>query len=144
MSHWLDDALVAVPYAQFLGVRLIWQDAAPIGLLPYREELIGVPTPPALHGGVSLAFLEVTALATLMQATAGQMAETTGAQPLEWPRTIDLSVDYLRPGLQLDAYARARITRAGRRYATLSVAAWQEDESRPFAQAIGHFLMPEV
>ena len=60
-----------------------------------------------------------------------------------FPKTIDLTVDYLRSGLPRDAYARAEITRAGRRYASVQVEAWQDNRVRPTVQAIGHFLMPE-
>ena len=59
------------------------------------------------------------------------------------PKTIDFAVDYLRPGLPRDAYARARVNRSGRRYASVHVEAWQDNRARPFAQATGHFLMPE-
>ena len=58
------------------------------------------------------------------------------------PRTIDFTVDYLRSGLPRDAYARARVTRSGRRYGSVHVEAWQDNRERPFAQAQGHFLMP--
>ncbi len=59
------------------------------------------------------------------------------------PKTIDFSVDYLRSGLPRDAYARARVNRSGRRYASVFVEAWQDNRSRIFAQATGHFLMPD-
>ena len=55
----------------------------------------------------------------------------------------DFSVDYLRSGLPRDAYARARVNRSGRRYASVYVEAWQDNRSRIFAQATGHFLMPD-
>ena len=58
------------------------------------------------------------------------------------PKTIDFSVDYLRSGLARDAYARARVVRQGRRYASVHVEAWQDNRTRLFAQATGHFLMP--
>ncbi|MEM9127810.1 MAG: PaaI family thioesterase, partial [Pseudomonadota bacterium] len=58
------------------------------------------------------------------------------------PRTIDFTVDYLRAGLPRDAYARARVNRSGRRYASVHVEAWQDNRSRLFAQATGHFMMP--
>ncbi len=58
------------------------------------------------------------------------------------PKTIDFTVDYLRSGLPRDAYARARVNRSGRRYASVHVEAWQDNRSRPIAQATGHFLMP--
>ena len=59
------------------------------------------------------------------------------------PKTIDFTVDYLRSGLPRDAYARARVVRSGRRYASVHVEAWQDNRARLFAQATGHFLMPQ-
>ena len=59
------------------------------------------------------------------------------------PKTIDFTTDYLRSGLPRDAYARAQVTRSGRRYASVRVEAWQDNRARPIAQASGHFLMPE-
>jgi len=44
--------------------------------------------------------------------------------------------------LPRDAYARARVVRAGRRYASVHVEGWQDNRNRMFAQATGHFLMP--
>ena len=58
-------------------------------------------------------------------------------------KTIDITVDYLRSGLPRDAYARAIVSRAGRRYASVRVEAWQDNRSRLFAQATGHFRMPQ-
>jgi acyl-coenzyme A thioesterase PaaI-like protein len=58
------------------------------------------------------------------------------------PKTIDFTVDYLRAGLPRDAYARARVNRSGRRYASVHVEAWQDNRDKLFAQATGHFLMP--
>ncbi|NHW17390.1 PaaI family thioesterase, partial [Escherichia coli] len=55
------------------------------------------------------------------------------------PKTIDFTVDYLRTGLPRDAYARARVNRSGRRYASVHVEAWQDNRARLFAQATGHF-----
>ena len=58
------------------------------------------------------------------------------------PKTIDFTVDYLRSGLPRDAYARARVNRSGRRYASVHVEAWQDHRDKLFAQATAHFLMP--
>jgi acyl-coenzyme A thioesterase PaaI-like protein len=58
-------------------------------------------------------------------------------------QSIDFTVDYLRSGLPRDAFARARVNRSGRRYASVHVEAWQDNRTRLFAQATGHFLMPE-
>jgi len=62
--------------------------------------------------------------------------------PRRLPKTIDFTVDYLRSGLPRDAYARARVNRSGRRYASVHVEAWQDNRDRMFAQATAHFLMP--
>jgi len=140
----------AVPYIGFLGVRFERLGDELTAILPYREDLIGNPFLPALHGGATGAFLEITAITELAWAMVWERMEGGGAEAEKiergefprLPRTIDLTVDYLRSGLPRDAYARARITRSGRRYASVWVEAWQDNRGRPFAQAIGHFMMP--
>jgi acyl-coenzyme A thioesterase PaaI-like protein len=60
------------------------------------------------------------------------------------PKTIDFTVDYLRAGQARDCFARARVNRSGRRYASVHAEAWQESPDKPFASAVVHFLMPET
>ena len=57
------------------------------------------------------------------------------------PRTITLTVDYLRSGRAVDTFARGILTRQGRRVACVRVEAWQDDRSRPIAVASAHFLI---
>jgi acyl-coenzyme A thioesterase PaaI-like protein len=56
-----DAALAAlvggVPYIQFLGIQFDRRGDELTAVLPYDEKLIGNPTLPALHGGVTAAFL---------------------------------------------------------------------------------------
>ena len=139
-----------VPYIQFLGIGFDRRGDELTGVLTYADRLIGNPMLPALHGGVTAAFLEVTAIIGLSWSfiwedmEAGRLDPAT-LDPLHLPRlprTIDFTVDYLRTGLPRDAYARARVNRIGRRYASVHVEAWQDNHARPFAQATGHFLMP--
>lgn len=68
---------------------------------------------------------------------------TDAAPRIKLPKTVDFTVDYLRSGLPRDAYARARVNRSGRRFASVHVEAWQDNRTRLFAQGTGHFLMPE-
>ncbi|ABV92589.1 thioesterase superfamily protein [Dinoroseobacter shibae DFL 12 = DSM 16493] len=145
------NALVAgVPYMRFLGVTVERRGDELTAILPFAERLIGNPTLPAIHGGVTAAFMEVTAQIEVSWAMlwddleGGRIdPETLGPDTLpRLPKTIDFTVDYLRSGLPRDAYARARVTRAGRRYSTVQVEAWQDNRARPFAQATAHFLMP--
>jgi len=139
-----------IPYVQFLGISFDRRGDELTGVLNFKDDLIGNPFLPALHGGVTAAFMEVTSIITLGWAhllpqiesgeiDPGQMA--AGTLP-RLPKTIDFTVDYLRSGQACDAYARATISRAGRRYASVHVEAWQERRDKLFAQATGHFLMP--
>ncbi|WP_407648284.1 PaaI family thioesterase [Harenicola maris] len=150
-----DKALAAlvssVPYVGFLGIQFERRGDELTATLPYRDMLIGNPILPALHGGATAAFLEVAAIIELGWANLWGKIEGGEIDPSEievqnlprLPKTIDFTVDYLRTGLPRDAYARARINRAGRRYASVHVEGWQDNRSRLFVQATGHFLMPE-
>ena len=139
----LQSLVDGIPFIGFLGIRFDRRGDELTAVLPYQEMLIGNPMLPALHGGVTAAFLEVTALVELSWARLWDEIEggREDAKPI-WPKTIDFTVDYLRSGLPRDAYARARINRSGRRYASVHVEGWQDNRSRLFAQATGHFLMP--
>ena len=135
----------AVPYIGFLGIQFDRRGDELTAVLPYRDDLIGNPMLPALHGGATAGFLEVAAMIELAWSTLWEGVETEKALPegpLRLPKTIDFTVDYLRPGLPRDAYARARVNRSGRRYASVHVEAWQDNRARLFAQGTGHFLMP--
>jgi len=145
------NALVgSVPYIRFLGITFERRGDELTATLPFADKLIGNPMIPALHGGATAAFLEVTAIIELSWATLWDDMETGLIDPSNvessdmpsLPKTIDFSVDYLRSGLPRDAYARARVVRSGRRYASVHVEGWQDDRSRLFVQASGHFLMP--
>jgi acyl-coenzyme A thioesterase PaaI-like protein len=136
-----------VPYIGYLGIHFDRRGDELTGILPFDEKLIGNPRLPALHGGAIAAFLEVTAIIELSftmlweEIEAGRMGPDTRPR---LPKTIDFTIDYLRSGLPRDAYARARVNRSGRRYASVHVEAWQDNRARLFAQATGHFLMPAV
>lgn len=142
----------AVPYIQYMGIQFERRGDELTAIMPFRDDLVGNPMLPALHGGATAAFLEITSVIELTWATVWQSIETGTVDPekiqlgqnLQLPKTIDFTVDYLRSGLPRDAYARARINRSGRRYASVSVEAWQDNRSRLFAQASGHFVMPDV
>lgn len=139
-----------VPYIGFLGISFDRRGDELTASLAFDEKLIGNPMLPALHGGVTAAFLEVTSIITLSWSVIWEDMES-GRLPLEafeagnlprLPKTVDFTVDYLRSGLPRDAYARARVTRSGRRYASVFAEAWQDNRLRPFAQASAHFVMP--
>ena len=145
------NALVhGIPYSQFLGIEFDRRGDELTAVMPFQDKLIGNPLLPALHGGATAAFLEVTAIIGLSWSMLWDEVESGRLDPEQLaqgklprlPKTIDFTVDYLRSGLPRDAYARAQVARSGRRYASVHVEAWQDNRARPFAQASGHFLMP--
>lgn len=143
----LQKLVEGVPYIQFLGIEIDRRGDELTAILPFADKLVGNPTLPAIHGGVTAAFLEVTAIMELSWAMIWEDMEAGkfdhDAPRIALPKTIDFTVDYLRSGLPRDAYARARVNRSGRRYASVHVEAWQDNRSRLFAQGTGHFLMPQ-
>jgi uncharacterized protein (TIGR00369 family) len=130
-SRDFDRLLAAIPYVRLLGLRASVQDGDLIALLPGAQHLIGNPMLPALHGGTVGALLESTAILKLL------LESDTPAVP----KTITLTVDYLRSPRVVDTSARAVITRLGRRVANVQVRAWQDQEDRPVAVAHAHFLL---
>lgn len=141
----------SVPYVRFMGITFDRRGDELTAVLSYNDMLIGNPSPAAIHGGATSAFLEVAAITELTWSNFWDVMEARGSDATDWsteplpalPKTIDFTVDFLRPGLPRDAYARAVVNRSGRRYASVHVEAWQDNRSRLFAQATGHFLMPE-
>ena len=135
-----------------MGISFDRRENELTAIIRYQKSLIGNPDLPALHGGAIAAFLEVSALIELSWAVLLKKIEAPSFTPqyfepgagVEMPKTIDFTVDYLRTGLPRDAYARAKVTRSGRRYASVSVEAWQKKRSHIFAQATGHFVVPSI
>jgi len=146
----LSQLINSIPYISFLGVDFERRGDEITAILPFKDELIGNPSLPALHGGSIAAFLEISAIIGLSWTQIWHQIEDPGlgasssedARKFTLPKTIDFSVDYLRSGLPRDAYARATVNRAGRRYASVHVEAWQDNRNKLFAQGTGHFLMP--
>lgn len=121
----------AIPYTRFMGITAELQGDDVLGKMRYSDRLVGNAAVPALHGGALGAFLESTAIFKLLW-----HGETTSI-----PKTINITVEYLRAARAEDVRARAVFTRHGRRVANVRVFAWQEDEERPVAVATAHFLL---
>ena len=120
-----------IPYHAYLGIRAREENGAVITTLPESEKIIGNPVLPAIHGGVVGAFLETTAIFHLLW---------TG-QTLHVPKTITITVDYLRSAAVRDTYAKAQITKLGSRVANVRAQAWQDDPERPVAAINANFLI---
>jgi len=120
-----------IPYSRFMGISADVSSGDLIGKLTYSDMLIGNTSLPALHGGTLSALLESTAIFEVLW-----QAET-----VVLPKTITITIEFVRSGKPLDTYAHAIIARRGRRVSNVRVEAWQEDRSRPIAIAYAHFLI---
>lgn len=125
--------LAAVPYFRFLGLSVKAGETADelVCILPADPKLIGNARLPALHGGVVGALLESAAIVQLIWS----------AEAERIPKIIDLQVDYLRSARPVETFARAVITKHGRRVANVRAEAWQDDPTKPVAAAHAHFLL---
>lgn len=123
--------LERVPYMTFLGLKADLAGDEMTASLPFAPHLVGNPVLPALHGGVIGAFLEVTAVCQLWLHEPHRRL----------PRTIDVTIEYLRSGRPMAIYARADVRKVGRRIANVHVEAWQDSRDLPIAALRGHFML---
>jgi uncharacterized protein (TIGR00369 family) len=119
-----------IPYARSVGLEVIVDDDV-LTVLRFHDDNIGNYIIRAIHGGVVGALLEHAAIVHLL-------AETEAAVV---PKIVNLSVDYLRPCMAADTFARGRVIRQGRRVANVRAEAWQESPDKPVAAAHAHFLL---
>jgi len=120
-----------VPYSRFLGLSGRMEGEELITTMKFSHDLIGNPALPALHGGTLGALLESSAIFELLWR----------AETIVLPKTITVTVDYLRSGAPVDTHARSVVTRHGRRVANVRVEAWQTDRKAPVATAHAIFLV---
>ena len=98
--------------------------------MTFEAHHIGNPIMEHYHGGIIASFMEATA--------------AIAVQPdfTEVPaKPINLTVDYLRPGVKGPLYARANVTRKGKRIASVSVITWQTGREKQVAEGLYHFLL---
>jgi uncharacterized protein (TIGR00369 family) len=107
-----------IAFNKHLGLKVeSFDPAAPKLRFDMRPELVGNPKRQILHGGVISAALDVVGGLAIMLSLAGEMDGT----PDTFPNigTIDLRVDYLRPGRGKHFIATGRIVRKGSRIAVI-------------------------
>jgi uncharacterized protein (TIGR00369 family) len=106
-----------IPFNKVLGLRLESMDPkAPKLAFDMRPELVGNARRGILHGGVISAVLDATGGFAIMLALA---KEPKPGEKLSFPNmgTIDLRVDYLRPGRGKHFVSTAKVVRLGNRIA---------------------------
>jgi uncharacterized protein (TIGR00369 family) len=96
-----------IPFNKFLRLRATHVEPGRVTLeIPWRDELIGDPVKPAMHGGV---------ISTLADTAGGMAVWSAIENPASRVSTIDLRVDYLRPGRLESLAAEAEVVRLGGR-----------------------------
>ncbi|WP_436278042.1 PaaI family thioesterase [Parerythrobacter lacustris] len=113
------------------------EDGLPIVAVDFAPNVEGRPG--VFHGGATSGLLETAGYAALRSALADREV-----QPQLKP--VNITVQFLSAAKNRTTYAKARITKLGRRNANLTVEAWQEDRKRPVATAVMNILVvsPEV
>ena len=116
-----------IPFNEYLGMKVTLIDNGRAEMkIPGRPELTGDPFRPALHGGV------ISSLAD----TVGGLAVFSSVELGRVASTVDLRVDYLRPGnVDIDLYAQARVLRVGNRVAATHTVIYQTNIDEPIATA---------
>ena len=107
-----------IPFNRVLGLRIDSLDfKAPRLRFDMRPELVGNPVRQILHGGVISATLDVVGGLAIALASITRKAEETPARHFPDIGTIDLRIDYLRPGRGHYFVATGRVVRLGGRVA---------------------------
>jgi uncharacterized protein (TIGR00369 family) len=123
MAH-LNDLIRIPPFHTWLGLTLVEASAQhAVVRVPYKDELIGNPLIPAIHGGITAALIDLAGGAVLFAALG-----------LPTP-TIDMRVDFLRPALaEMDLVAEARAVSVGSTIAYVDVRVVQVPAGAPWPQ----------
>lgn len=110
------------PFNALLGLRVeSFAPASPGLTFAMRPELVGSYMHSRLHGGAIATALDTVGGFAVVVAVAEKHADETAEQVVtRFGRfgTIDLRVDYLRPGVGQNFHARAEVTRLGGRIAS--------------------------
>jgi uncharacterized protein (TIGR00369 family) len=109
-----------IPFNRFLGVKLTAMRKGFARLeIPFRDELVGDPMRPALHGGVLSALGDAAGGAAVWAGIEDDNARIS---------TIDLRIDYLRPARLTTLVAEATVVRVGNRVGVADVRIFNADE----------------
>ncbi|MEC9465417.1 MAG: thioesterase family protein [Myxococcota bacterium] len=111
-----------VPFNQHLGLKVEELSEGYCRMrIPWADHLTGDPGRPAVHGGV---------LATLVDVAGGTACWTVLEDENGRLSTIDLRIDYLRPGPAKDMVCDAHLVRMGNKVCTARMEVFSEDDDR--------------
>ena len=121
------------PYARALDMTVVDEiDGAPVIGMPFADRVQGRPG--LLHGGAISGMLEIAAIAAIHQALRAKGSDSNIKQ-------VNVTVDFMRGGLNQMTFAVGEVTRLGRTMANVEARAWQEDPDKPIAMGYMHYLI---
>lgn len=121
-----------LPHCRALGLQFVEAQRGFATLcLPFRPELIGDPQTRVLHAGV----------ATTLADSAGALSIYTWLSEPESVATLDLRIDYLRPGApDLPLYCHSECYRLTGQIAFTRSTLYQSDPEKPVAHAVATYM----
>ncbi len=133
-----------IPFNKVLGLRVESLDMESVSLkIDMKEELIGNPVKGILHGGVISAVLDVTGGITaamgVLEKVADRPLEEMGKRLLN-VGSIDLRIDFLRPGLGTYFLATGSLMRTGQKVAVIRMQL-HNDQDRLIAVGTGTYTV---
>jgi len=121
------------PYARALDMKIVDAiDGAPVVAMPFADRVQGRPG--FLHGGAISGLLEIAAIAAIHRALRAKGSDSAIKQ-------VNVTVDFMRGGLNHMTFAVGEVTRLGRTMANVEARAWQEDQHKPIAMGYMHYLI---
>ncbi|NPA44367.1 MAG: PaaI family thioesterase [Chlorobi bacterium] len=109
-----------IPMAKLIGVKVIEIKEGFVKLLfPYNENFIGDPRTKRLHGGYT---------ATAIDLAGGVASMTYLTSPADDVATIDMRIDYLRPGKAKDIIAEGKVLSKRRRSIVTEMTIYHPDD----------------
>jgi uncharacterized protein (TIGR00369 family) len=133
-----------IPFNRVLGLKsFAIEDGVARVRIPMRDDLVGNFMRRSLHGGVISATLDlVGGIAALFGAAGNRIPENEedGFALFENLGTIDLRVDYLRPGVGEWFEATASVLRTGKRVAVTRMEL-SDDQGRLIAVGTGTYIV---
>ena len=109
-----------IPMAKLIGVKVIEINEGYVKLLfPYSEDFIGDPRTKRLHGGFT---------ATAIDLAGGVASMTFMTSPDDDVATIDMRIDYLRPGKAKDIIAVGKVLSKRRRSIVTEMTIYHPDD----------------
>lgn len=120
------------PFNRWLGIRILEiGDGSVEVAVPWRPEIVGIPDPPTVHGGV---------LATILDFAASNAVATRLGQAVP---TVDLRIDYHRVAKPGELRGKGRVIQLGRTLAAVDASAY-DCEGTLIASGRGTFFTAKI